>query len=240
MAEKYENLNEKCIPTDCGSESLKDFSVSCTGTSVYFRNLEERLTLRIEPAHVVVGCVAWMTNPRILEALSRKAGVSIVVQKEDFLRPDTVQYRRSLRELYDSLPSLERWPFELLGSMATSTDPTLEAVRCVGVRSRPASPKMHHKFVVFCKRNLAWRPTSTAEALGEELCAERDRPIPYAVWTGSFNFTHTATRSFENAVYIEDPEISQAYFNEWEQVAALSEPLDWDSPYVAPEWRIGT
>jgi phosphatidylserine/phosphatidylglycerophosphate/cardiolipin synthase-like enzyme len=60
------------------------------------------------------------------------------------------------------------------------------------------------------------------------------------VWTGSFNFTYTGTRSFENAIYIEDPEVSRAYFNEWEQIAALSEPLDWESPYVAPQWRIGS
>jgi phosphatidylserine/phosphatidylglycerophosphate/cardiolipin synthase-like enzyme len=175
-----------------------------------------------------------MTNRSILEALRRKAGVSIVIQKEDFLRPDAgQQYKRSLRELYNSLTSLDRSGFRLLGGMSTSTtDMILEAVRCVGVRSSAVSPKMHHKFVVFCERE---KSRSVAEELYEGII-----PVPYAVWTGSFNFTYTGTRSFENAIYIEDPEVSRAYFNEWEQIAALSEPLDWESPYVAPQWRIGS
>jgi phosphatidylserine/phosphatidylglycerophosphate/cardiolipin synthase-like enzyme len=227
------NLNDEHIRTDGYSERLKDFSVPRDGTSVYFRNLEARLIAHIQLAQEVVGCVAWMTNPRILEALRRKAGVSIVVQKEDFLRPDAGQlHKRSLRELYDSLPSLNRFGFHLLGSMSTHSDPIVEAVRCVGVQSNAVSPKMHHKFVVFCRSG---RSSSVAEELYGGVA-----PVPYAVWTGSFNFTHTGTRSFENAVYIEDPEISRAYLDEWEQIAALSEPLDWESPYVAPQWRIGS
>ena len=94
---------------------------------------------------------------------------------------------------------------------------------------------MHHKFAVFCERRES-NDSAAEEAFFDDYIV----PVPYAVWTGSFNFTYTGTRSFENAVYIEDPEISRAYFNEWEQVAALSEPLDWERPYVAPEWRIGT
>ena len=39
---------------------------------------------------------------------------------------------------------------------------------------------------------------------------------------------------------IEDEAIAQAYYNEWNQLAALSEPLDWDSEWCHPEWRIGT
>lgn len=63
---------------------------------------------------------------------------------------------------------------------------------------------------------------------------------PYAVWTGSFNFSDNGTKSFENAVVIEDVAIAEAYLEEWGQIAALSEPLDWSSEWMAPEWRIGT
>ena len=60
------------------------------------------------------------------------------------------------------------------------------------------------------------------------------------VWTGSYNISQTAAKSLENAVVIRDQVIAQAYFNEWSQIMALSEPLDWESEWVAPEWRIGT
>ena len=36
-----------------------------------------------------------------------------------------------------------------------------------------------------------------------------------AVWTGSFNFTTNATRSFENSVLISDKSIAQAYLDEY-------------------------
>ena len=38
-----------------------------------------------------VGCVAWLTHFDILDAMARLKTVSIVVQKEDFLRPDMGQ-----------------------------------------------------------------------------------------------------------------------------------------------------
>jgi hypothetical protein len=60
------------------------------------------------------------------------------------------------------------------------------------------------------------------------------------VWTGSFNFTETATASLENAVILREPRLIEAYLREFCQVAALSEPLDWSSAWLAPEWRIGT
>lgn len=64
--------------------------------------------------------------------------------------------------------------------------------------------------------------------------------VPEAVWTGSFNFSVNAGRSLENAVFIEDTAIAQAYANEFSQVAALSEPLNWEDPWCSPEWRCGT
>ncbi len=63
---------------------------------------------------------------------------------------------------------------------------------------------------------------------------------PVRVWTGSFNLTQNAVASFENAVIISNPRIVQAYTVEFEQLFALSEPLDWTTEYVEPEYRIGT
>ena len=52
--------------------------------------------------------------------------------------------------------------------------------------------------------------------------------------------SNTATKSLENTVIIHSKKVAQAYFNEWAQITALSEPLDWESEWSAPEWRIGT
>ena len=53
-----------------------------------------------------------------------------------------------------------------------------------------------------------------------------DTFVPRVVWTGSFNFTLNATNSFENAVVLHDPKIVNAFYQEWGQILALSEPLD--------------
>lgn len=108
--------------------------------------------------------------------------------------------------------------------------PDLEGVRCVGVGGQRNRPRMHDKFLVFCKEE----PECASDVLYGSAIK------PFAVWTGSFNFTRNATQSFENAVYIEDVKIARAYFDEFQQIAALSEPLDWESEYVEPEWRIGS
>jgi hypothetical protein len=58
------------------------------------------------------------------------------------------------------------------------------------------------------------------------------------VWTGSFNLTKNATRSLENVVVIRCPRIALAYYDEWMQVEAISEPLDWAIQWPCPEWKI--
>jgi hypothetical protein len=60
------------------------------------------------------------------------------------------------------------------------------------------------------------------------------------VWTGSFNWSENGVNSLENAVVISDCRVIDAYLAEFEQIAALSEPLDWQSEWVEPEWRIGS
>ena len=39
---------------------------------------------------------------------------------------------------------------------------------------------------------------------------------------------------------IKNDEIAEAYYNEFCQIFALSEPLDWTSKWCEPELRIGT
>ena len=58
---------------------------------------------------------------------------------------------------------------------------------------------------------------------------------PYAVWTGSYNFTKNAEFSLENAVYIKNSKLACQYFSQWGQIASLSEPLDWRNEGIVPD-----
>jgi hypothetical protein len=229
------NLNELMIPADCpgGAQPARNFSTRTGQIDVFFRDLDARLIELIDDAEVVVGCVAWLTHAGILSALARKKGVSIVVQKEDFLRPDlnsTSSFYAELRAMYGKLPMLSRQSFSFLRGVSACEDDTIDGVRCVGIHNAakaPAAPRAHHKFVVFCRyENVHDDPYGSV--------------VPYAVWTGSFNFTKNACASFENAVVIREPAIVRAFFDEYQQVCTLSEKLDWSIAWVAPQWRVGT
>ena len=235
--QKTESLHDLVIPTDCNEgHRLKDYSTSSNRVTVHFREHTKRCVEFIEKYDVIVGSVAWLTSIPILRALAKKGfcGVQIVLQKEDFLRPDGTRMK-DVRAAYSSIRGGGRAEFGgVLGDMSVYGDVSIGPLRCVGNHNadkNPAFPRAHHKFLVGCytRRDTA---TTTWE-LGE-------RFQPHAVWTGSFNLTANAERSFENVVVIEDEAIAQAYYNEWNQLAALSEPLDWDSEWCHPEWRIGT
>ena len=169
-----------------------------------FRDQEAELIKQISRYSSMVGCVAWLTSFPILEAMQGKR-VSIVVQKEDFLRPDigrTSQdwWKRGVRQRYDALTSAanEKSSFcgwgHIIERAGYAGCVPFDAVRCVGLYNRekkPAVPRMHHKFLVFGEWS---EPGSDAE--------EYVHPefIPQAVWTGSFNFTKNARLSLENAM----------------------------------------
>ena len=171
-------------------------------------------------------------------------GVAIVVQKEDFLRPDLGaddKWKCRLRTSYDALKTISNdrleWGGRLVANLSVCGDGTIQPVRCVGNHNRDkrmAFPRMHNKFLVFC------RPEDYSPKEREERGWRTFDPKPYAVWTGSFNFSKNAGMSLENALFLTDAKLVQAYFDEWEQIVTISEPLDWETDWAAPEWRIGT
>jgi hypothetical protein len=236
------DLNKMAIPTDGTAQPPDDNSIKTdSNVRVYFRNLEDTLVRYIScgRANLVVGCVAWLTNKRILSALAGvKRGVSLVVQKEDFLRPDIdsgKSWKASLREMYGRLPRPPlRYSFpNIVSSLSVCGDPSIEPVRCVGNHNRtrlPAFPRMHNKFLIFCKVKDVRRGEDWTDKTVEPKC----------VWTGSFNLTENATRSLENAVVLTEKSVVDAFFREWGQIMAISEPLDWSSDWCEPEWRVGT
>jgi phosphatidylserine/phosphatidylglycerophosphate/cardiolipin synthase-like enzyme len=110
-----------------------------------------------------------------------------------------------------------------------ATDSHTAGVRCLGVvnGSRSNRPRLHHKFMVALRGPLI-------ELDGSAMYES------YAVWTGSFNPTRGGTRSLENAVAIYNPAVAASFYAEWGQALALSEPLNWQQPYVSPSYRVGS
>ena len=88
---------------------------------------------------------------------------------------------------------------------------------------------MHDNFLIFCDLVRNEAPNSLSINVN-----------PYAVWTGAFNLSLTASLSFENALFVTNPEINKAYFGEREHIMAFSEPLNSESDWCAPEWRMGS
>lgn len=242
-----DDLNKVLIPSAellTGFEQ-KNHSTSSEKVKVYFKDLEKNLINHIEEAEGIVGCIAWLTSKPILRSLGKKeTGVALVVQKEKFLRIDGHEGKNFLKErrqLYDAISSGPRVLARMIGGTMTSMysgpdyslqgeiersgflDDSMDPIRCVGLANDdPYAGRMHNKFLVFCKHSAEWPPLF----------------IPYAVWTGSFNFSNTATKSFENAVVIYDEVIARAYMQEFSQISALSEPLDWTNTNVDPEFRM--
>lgn len=240
------NLNEYQIKRDSELWPYHKFEdnsiIGENGVSVYFRNLEEKLIGHIKEANSVFGAVAWLTSAPILEAMSDKEHVQIIVQKEEFLKPDSkinnkADFKLKLRELYSKLKcaifrgEFEKWLLSLTIMCSEGNSDNIEPVRCVGANNKnkkSAFPRMHNKFLIFAN---------------VEVVDDQGYPVnvikPYAVWTGSFNFSYNATNSLENAVYITDKNIVDAYFKEYSQIATMSEPLDWSKDWVSPEWVLG-
>ena len=241
MLEQRTNLTRIPIPSDLRDQEQDDNGISAQAqTTVIFRDHTQELIKVLKRAFrdgaCCFGAVAWLTDPDVLREMAR-VPTAMLVQKEDFLRPDSdgpqEEFTRKLREAYDSITTPTEMRYNLpglAGGLSVCSGPAFQPVRCVGERPVHGqdNPRMHNKFLVFarCSRKF--------------LDGSKTAWKPYLVWTGSANLTAATDDSWENSLLIENREIAQAYLNEWIQLFALSEPLDWDSQYVNPEWRVGT
>lgn len=218
--------NEKTIPQENYSLKLTDMPVE-----VVFRDNRAKAIEFIERFDAILGAVAWFTDLRIIRALEGKR-VAIILQKEDFLRPDVASSRQELWQAYGRVQAnLSRYELPgIAAGLSYGGDPYFDAFRCVGNFNRekhPAMPRMHNKFLIGCD-----------VVSGTD--GEVDTLQPRSVWTGSYNLTFNAERSLENSIIIDSDDLAEAYANEWAQIFALSEPLDWKTDWVAPEYRIGS
>lgn len=266
MKKKSLNLNDLALEAHCGENVARQKSLTTRGqVNVYFDDLESELVKKIKRYPIVVGCVAWLTNEAVIETLATRDRVSIVVQKEDFLRPDSGSWSGAkLRKSYASMPdgpSSSTSEDMMWGRIVSQLDAchtwTSPPVRWMGnfnTKRDSAFPRMHHKFLVFCDciqterivqcNSTGLMPEEDYETYGlffaqdESFGAYEFIVAPRAVWTGSFNMTNNATKSLENAVFIQNQVVAKAYYDEWQHVFSLSENIpakEWDEHKWAPE-----
>jgi hypothetical protein len=247
------NLNNLELPlVGCKKNlSLEDYGETSENIAVHFRDLDQKLVKYIRNAKAVVGAVYCLTNEEILEELAKKEFVSIVVQKEDYYRNPTESWQQKIIRLYKQLPQYAgQYVLSGTPSILSSNDELVEAwdaIRSIGViaDNNEIIPFMHNKFLIFCDHDtidvIVTNPIAVKNGLPESWCdmeVEVDILRPYAVWTGSFNITKNAVKSLENALYITDLKIVDAYYSEWSQLLARSESLDGMSNKYKPQWKI--
>ena len=197
---------------------------------------------------VCVGALYRLTEPELLEAMTTVA-TSVVVQKErnwwagrdpsprpgwqDLLRVDYDAVAASGE--HNDLFQRQNCP-EPLGSRGLLGDQHLAGIRCFGQINNGGgeqqSPILHEKFLVFSELNFRPEP-SPPDAMYDDGQVDWK---PKLVWTGSYNPTRLANRSLESTLVIRDERIATLFLHKWACIMALSEPLDWTSDSVQPEW----
>lgn len=169
------------------------------GVELFFDEILESLVEKIETwgrDHIVVGCVAWLSNPRVLAALRRCRRVLLLVTDEAYARWGG----GTCLAQYATLPQLagaEATPAALFGHFPNALcDLRVEGYQAVRAMATGTRSLMHAKYLVFF----------ADFAQGE---------LPAAVWTGSVNHTRQASRNVENALFLDSPEAALAYFHDF-------------------------
>jgi len=166
---------------------------------VYFNQICQRLVEHIEESEIVLGCVAWITHPDVLEALSRKQ-CCIVIQQENW----NVEYRKTWYQQYKTLTPVSIDDLrKVCPQLRNLKNYTNTAIRCVNLpQVNHQQPRMHHKFLIMFKKTGV------------------------GIWTGSFNITANACQSLENAMYIDFDPYIKPFVNEFFHMLCLSCELD--------------
>jgi hypothetical protein len=197
---------------------------STNDTQIFFDDIEDKLLSLLDKATYVIGCVSWLTNPKIISKLLQKPGVKIIINKEEYLKPTShIQLRSKffskLRFDYNDMDDLFQincpqcnipW---IKCSHCKDLLPTLhckltvpkdnESIICCGIVN--SCYRMHHKFLIMLD----------------------DEFKPQGVWTGSYNLSQNSNSCLENALFLSNPLVCAQYLNEFERIYHLTEPFTW-------------
>lgn len=220
--------------------------------SAYFRDIKSELIANIRKADAVFGCVAWLSNADIINALASREIVSVVVSDQQKI--DNLGKLNSHKNWItpSHLVNSSNHFYTLTNSVTLGVEDISVKIPLCSVRQLryrdiwveesirekgdEDSPYLHNKFVVFA--NVEYSKENLQDVAGEywgncvagdpqEYIKNNAKPIitPYAVWTGSFNFSQKAERHLENAVLIHGNSIAEKYFREFAQIYLLSTRL---------------
>lgn len=188
--------------------------------SAFVGDLETHLIRMIETYgnnSILVGCVAWLSNPRIIEAMKTHCReVLLLVNDENY----ATWGNGKNAELYQRLPHITHSLRELFGHLNTPLGQfdtkNYDPVRCI---RNTGDALMHSKYIIFFK------PMAFETEYGFIY-----RDIPAAVWTGSMNYTIKASRNQENAVFIESELIARFFFHDFACSFLTSAPIRTTGP----------
>lgn len=227
-------MNLNSIKVNCNVRTNKpveqnDFSLigDDKDIEIYFKNIERQIINKIKKYDNVVGCIAWLTNENILVELAKKKSVLIIVQEEDFLRPDihfdgnNKKWKQKIFKLYNELQKNKNSvPLNCFGInyMQCGVESGIRRLGKINENKLPAFPRMHNKFII-CYNDFE---TENLKINGEIL-------------SGSYNYTENSNNSLENVVCIKDEKIVYRYYLQFAEIAIMSVPLDWNSEWNPSE-----
>lgn len=152
------NLNNIKIYKQEAYCNQRDYSIigENKNIEVYFKNIENNIINKIKKYKNVIGCVAWLTNENILKELAKKDTVIIIIQEEDFLRPDNnfdgnkLNWKNKIYNLYKNIEKNNGdIMFNNLGiNTRWSTSSGIRRLGNVNVNKVSAFPRMHNKFII--------------------------------------------------------------------------------------------
>lgn len=220
------NLNKVLTNDAEGNGEQHNFSTKGNNEEieVYFKDIEGSIIKKIREYEYVVGCIAWLTNENILKELSKKKNVLIIVQEEDFLRPDInfdgdkKKWRNKIRRLYKKLEKGEiESSFWGVNYASQNIESGIRRFGMLNEDKKPAFPRMHNKFII-CYNEISGY--------------EKEITIDGEVLTGSYNYTENSNNSLENVLCIQDKKIVSNYFKQFVEISTMSMPLNWQG-----EWK---
>lgn len=184
-------------------------SGNCTDVDVNFFDNEELILNHIKKHDAVIGCVPWITNHKIIKALSElKYGTCIITDKNS-MKGYIKRYLAKFNEIKTLDFEISRLPTnnsyfdnnEIKGNNTSS-------IRVFGKPKKGITPLLHYKFLILCdidnEKNIVLR----------------------SVIAGSFNLSSNATNSREMLLTITEPYIVKCFYYEWSKAFILSENVN--------------
>lgn len=179
----------------------------------YFDDIEIHLLKYINESTYIIGCVAWLTNENIIDAIIKKEGCKLIVNKEEYLSSKlhhrNNRYCCNLRNKYDNIKDLCEIKIDKSNPIYNNLiEPLINtnkkgAILTCGIVNNKC--KLHHKFIIFYDKSLN----------------------PIGVWTGSYNLSVNSNYSLENVIFIKDEYVINEYLKEFIMISKKSEPYNW-------------